>query len=64
MQRLQDIVEATRQITGTAIELSDDGGSAGVAIDPESFDAVVQHLLNNAIEASGRGQPDARAAAP
>ena len=39
------------------VELSDDGGSAGVAIDPESFDAVVQHLLNNAIEASGRASP-------
>ena len=48
---------AAGQITGTAVELSDDGGSAGVAIDPESFDAVVQHLLNNAIEASGQAGP-------
>jgi putative PEP-CTERM system histidine kinase len=57
LRRLQDIVEKTGQITGTPVELSDDGGSAGVAIDPESFDAVVQHLLNNAIEASGRASP-------
>jgi putative PEP-CTERM system histidine kinase len=57
LQRLQAIVEATGQVAGTAVELADDGGGAGVAIDPESFDAVVQHLLNNAIEASGTGNP-------
>jgi putative PEP-CTERM system histidine kinase len=57
LQRLGDIVEATRQITRTAVVLSDDSGSAGVAIDPETFDAVVQHLLNNAIEASGPVSP-------
>jgi putative PEP-CTERM system histidine kinase len=57
LRRLQDIVEKTGQITGIPVELSDDGGSAGVAIDPESFDAVVQHLLNHAIEASGRASP-------
>jgi putative PEP-CTERM system histidine kinase len=53
-ERLKDIVEAMRQISFTPIELSNDGESTGVAIDPESFDAVVQHLLNNAIEASGK----------
>src|SRR5262249_32297436 len=57
LRRLQAIVEATGQVAGTAVELADDGGGAGVAIDPESFDAVVQHLLNNAIEASGTGNP-------
>ena len=57
LQRLRDIVEATSQIAHTVVELSDDGGSAGVAIDPESFDAVVQHLLNNAIEASEPASP-------
>jgi putative PEP-CTERM system histidine kinase len=51
-QRLQAVVEGTERIAGTAVTLSDDGGNAGVAIDPEAFDAVVQHLLNNAIEAS------------
>jgi putative PEP-CTERM system histidine kinase len=53
LQRLRQIVETTRQLRGCPIELSDDGSGAGVAIDPESFDAVVQHLLNNAIEACG-----------
>jgi signal transduction histidine kinase len=37
------------------VELLGDGASAGIAIDPETFDAVVQHLLNNAIEASAEG---------
>ena len=34
-----------------------DAESAGVAIDPEAFDAVVQHVLNNAIEASEARAP-------
>ncbi len=53
VQRLKDITETTGQARRTPIELSDDGDSAGVAMDPEAFDAVVQHLLNNALEASG-----------
>ena len=57
VQRLKDIVETTSQIIGAPVALSDDGDNAGVAIDPESFDAVVQHLLNNAIEASGKSSP-------
>lgn len=57
VQRLRAIVEATRRITAKPIELSDDGDGAGVAMDPESFDAVVQHLLNNAVEASGPTSP-------
>jgi len=57
VQRLRDIVEATHQINGTTIELTEDGDGVGIAIDPESFDAVVQHLLNNAIEASGESGP-------
>jgi len=57
LQRLKEIVATTRQVNETAIELANDGGSAGVAIDPETFDAVVQHLLNNAVEASEAGTP-------
>ncbi len=57
VQRLRDIVDATRHASETAIEVAGDGGSAGVAIDPEAFDAVVQHLLNNAIEASDGASP-------
>ena len=57
LQRLRAIVDVTRQIREAAIELSADAESAGVAIDPEAFDAVVQHVLNNAIEASGVRAP-------
>jgi putative PEP-CTERM system histidine kinase len=57
MQRLRNIVQAIELVSGADVELSDDGGGAGVAIDPEAFDAVVQHLLNNAIEASRRRAP-------
>ncbi len=57
VERLKDIVETTNEISVAPIELSYDGDSAGVAMDPESFDAVVQHLLNNAMEASGKASP-------
>ena len=53
VQRLRDIVSVTRQVSEAAVELLDDGGNVGVAMDPESFDTIIQHLLNNAIEASG-----------
>jgi putative PEP-CTERM system histidine kinase len=57
VQRLKDIVEVTNQVRETPVALSDDGDSAGVAMDPESFDAVVEHLLNNAVEACGNVSP-------
>ncbi|MEJ0015026.1 MAG: XrtA/PEP-CTERM system histidine kinase PrsK [Acetobacteraceae bacterium] len=57
LHRLREIVETTSQIRGATIDLLEDGDGAGVAIDPESFDAVIQHLLNNALEASGRSSP-------
>ncbi|HET7882766.1 MAG TPA: XrtA/PEP-CTERM system histidine kinase PrsK [Acetobacteraceae bacterium] len=57
LQRLRDIVTARRRDTGEAVELVDDGASAGVAIDPDAFDAVIQHLLDNAIEASDGARP-------
>ncbi|HTI79176.1 MAG TPA: XrtA/PEP-CTERM system histidine kinase PrsK [Acetobacteraceae bacterium] len=56
VQRLRDIIAATRQISAAALDLSADGSNSGVAMDPEAFDAVVQHLLNNAIEASGNAR--------
>ncbi|MDR3538041.1 MAG: PEP-CTERM system histidine kinase PrsK [Acetobacteraceae bacterium] len=54
--RLADLVEAARLTCSVAVLLNDDGAGAGVAIDPDAFDAVVTHLLDNAIEA-GRGEP-------
>lgn len=55
-ERLADLVETARLRHATVVRLDDDGTAAGIAIDPDSFDAVVTHLLNNAVEASG-GQP-------
>ena len=50
LRRVTEECHLTRD-ANIVLELDDDG--AGAAIHPESFDAVVTHLLNNAIEASG-----------
>ena len=52
LDHVQAVVDACRIASGAAIALDDDGGRAGIAIDPEAFDAVLTHLLNNAIETS------------
>jgi putative PEP-CTERM system histidine kinase len=54
-ERLKSVVEARHITSGDTVVLDDDEGGAGVAIDPDAFDAVVTHLLNNAVEASPRG---------
>ena len=51
-ERLGGIVEAARITHRRDIVVRNHGGSAGAAIDPDSFDTVVTHLLNNAIDAS------------
>jgi len=51
-ERLRDIVEAARMTSRRTVVMRDHGGSAGAAIDPDAFDAVVTHLLNNAMDAS------------
>jgi len=56
-ERLREIADACRISSGAAITLEDDGTAGGVAIDPEAFDAVATHLLNNAVEASAPGEP-------
>jgi signal transduction histidine kinase len=55
--RLAPIVDKCRQLHGTAILLETEGGSGTVAMGSEAFDTVVTHLLNNAIEATGRVSP-------
>ena len=57
IEHIRNIVAATEQMHDTSIACSEEGEGAGVAIDADSFDAVVQHLLNNAIEASGLAAP-------
>ena len=51
-ERLRDLIEASREASHRDIGFRDDAGGAGAAIDPDAFDAVVTHLLNNAIDAS------------
>jgi putative PEP-CTERM system histidine kinase len=51
-ERLRQVADACRLTRGADIILEFDDDSAGAAIHPESFDAVVTHLLNNALDAS------------
>jgi signal transduction histidine kinase len=50
--RLRALVEALPVRAGD-VRLIDHGHGAGAAIDPDSFDAITAHLLNNALEAGG-----------
>jgi putative PEP-CTERM system histidine kinase len=56
-ERLRDLVGASREASYRDIGFRDDAGGAGAAIDPDAFDAVVTHLLNNAIDASDANSP-------
>ncbi len=49
---LRTAVDSCRIARSAQIDLRDDGTVDGLAIDPEAFDAVLTHLLNNAVEAS------------
>jgi putative PEP-CTERM system histidine kinase len=53
--RLRDLVEACGTTRDRKIVFADRSEGAGAAIDPDAFDAVVTHLLNNAAEASAPG---------
>ena len=57
VERLKDAIEAARISRHANVELVPAGVAGGVAIEPEAFDAVVAHLLNNAIEAAGGDMP-------
>jgi signal transduction histidine kinase len=56
-ERLRDLVDACQMTRQREIVFSDQSGGAGAAIDPDAFDAVATHLLNNAVEASDPGTP-------
>lgn len=51
-ERLEVIAATARRLRGATIEFEDDGAATGVAMAPAAFDAVITHLLDNAIEAS------------
>jgi putative PEP-CTERM system histidine kinase len=54
-ERLRDLVDTCQMTRRQEIVFSDHSGGAGAAIDPDAFDAVATHLLNNAVEASEPG---------
>ena len=51
-ERLRGLIDGIGTTHQRDIALVDHSGGAGAAIDPDAFDAVLTHLLNNAIEAS------------
>jgi putative PEP-CTERM system histidine kinase len=53
IRRLSDVIDTFHRARAMRVTVEDDGADAGVAIDPDAFDAVVVHLLNNAAEAAG-----------
>ncbi len=53
LEHLKAVAEACRATRAATIDLPDEATAAGIAIDPEAFDAVLTHLMNNAAEASG-----------
>jgi putative PEP-CTERM system histidine kinase len=56
-ERLRDLVDTCQTTRHREVVFSDRSGGAGAAIDPDAFDAVTTHLLNNAVEASAPGTP-------
>ena len=52
LEHVQAMAEACRITRSVPIEVQGQAIEAGIAIDPEAFDAVLTHLLNNAAEAS------------
>jgi putative PEP-CTERM system histidine kinase len=55
--RLQAMAEACRRLRGTDVRLEQDQRSGQVAIAAAAFDAIVTHLLDNAMEAAAPGTP-------
>jgi putative PEP-CTERM system histidine kinase len=53
--RLRQVVALRRATAHCEVRLLDDSDGAGAAIDPDSFDAVIDHLLDNAVEATRPG---------
>ncbi len=51
-ERLEELAGACARAHGVAIEVRHDGGTASILMAATAFDAVVAHLLDNAVEAS------------
>jgi putative PEP-CTERM system histidine kinase len=57
LARLEAIAETCQRLRRTTVALEHDTLSGEVAIEPAAFDAVVTHLLDNAVEAAGSAAP-------
>jgi putative PEP-CTERM system histidine kinase len=57
IERIRIVAEQVRARYGAVILVEDDGRAASIDIDAASFDAVLLHLIDNAIEASPAGAP-------
>jgi signal transduction histidine kinase len=55
--RLGKLVDAYRTIRSIEVVFNDHSDGAGAAIDPDTFDTITAHLLNNAVEASEPTSP-------
>ena len=56
--RIEAIIANTARVTGVAIDFDNIGPNIAVAMSAPSLDAVITHLLNNAIEATRAAHPD------
>jgi len=53
--RTRELVELRQATSPVPVVMTDHSNGAGAAIDPDAFDAIVSHLLDNAIEAARHG---------
>jgi len=56
-ERMESIVAACRRAGAAPLQIESDGHSGAVVMPPAAFDAVIGHLLDNALEASPPGEP-------
>lgn len=57
VERLETIVQGCRRMRGAHLVLEHDSGAPPVTMSAGAFDAVIGHLINNAVDASPEGEP-------
>jgi signal transduction histidine kinase len=57
LARLEAVAETCRRLRGVTVRLEADAPSREIAMEPAAFEAVVTHLLDNAVEAAGPAMP-------
>jgi putative PEP-CTERM system histidine kinase len=56
-RRLRELIDVRQKLSSVAVILNDTSAGAAAQIDPDAFDAIVTHLLNNATEAAVASGP-------